>query len=109
MSRSSFVIVLTTVPLDMSPETLARTLVEERLAACVNILPPMESIYRWQGSVEQASERQVIIKTSADRVEQLKARLASLHPYEVPELLVLQIQDGEAKYLEWIGDSVRSS
>jgi periplasmic divalent cation tolerance protein len=104
MPASSFVIVLTTFPLDQPPEDLARTLVDERLAACVNILPPMDSIYRWQDAVEQARERQIIIKTSADRVEQLQARLASLHPYDVPEILVLPIQGGAETYLQWLAD-----
>jgi periplasmic divalent cation tolerance protein len=99
-------IVLTTFPADADADALARTLVGERLAACVNILPPMRSIYRWQGAVEEASERQLIIKTGASRVAALKRRLADLHPYDVPEILVLPVSDGGERYLEWIGDSV---
>jgi periplasmic divalent cation tolerance protein len=100
-----FVIVLTTMPADGDVEALARTLVNERLVACVNVLPPMQSVYRWQGAVQEATERQLIMKTAADRVEQLKSRLGELHPYEVPEILVLPVSDGGAAYLAWITES----
>ena len=104
-SSSSFVIVLTTLPADADATPLARTLVYERLAACVNVLPPMQSIYRWQGNVEEASERQLIIKTTAARVEELKTRLSALHPYDVPEFLVVPIADGSDSYLRWLSES----
>ena len=84
---------------------LARRLVEEHLAACVNVLPPMDSIYRWEGKVEEASERQLIIKTTVTRVEALKRRLSDLHPYDVPELLVLSVSDGSDAYLRWLSES----
>jgi periplasmic divalent cation tolerance protein len=99
---SSFVIVLSTFPADQDPTPLATTLVEERLAACVNVLPPMQSIYRWEGKVEGASEHQLVIKTRVERVEAVKARITSLHPYEVPEVLVLTISDGADRYLDWL-------
>ncbi len=99
---SSFVIVLSTFPADQDPIPLATALVDEHLAACVNVLPPMRSIYRWEGKVEQASEHQLVIKTRAERVEAVKARLASLHPYDVPEVLVLSIAGGADSYLHWI-------
>lgn len=102
---SSFVIVLTTFPVDQDPTALARTLVEERLAACVNVLPPMQSVYRWEGKVEQASEHQLVIKTTVSRVEMLKRRLSDLHPYTVPELLVLTVSDGAEAYLRWLSES----
>jgi periplasmic divalent cation tolerance protein len=101
-----YVIVLTTLPGDADAPRLARTLVEERLAACVNLLPLMESLFRWEGQVEQDSERQVIIKTSRDRVPALWERLRELHPYEVPEFLVLPVHDGSDAYLRWIAASV---
>jgi periplasmic divalent cation tolerance protein len=104
--ESNVSIVLCTFPENENPFALARTLVEEGLAACVSIFPPMQSIYRWQGKVEQASERQLIIKTDAARVEDLKARLAALHPYDVPEVLVLPVSGGSEGYLQWIRDSV---
>lgn len=99
------VIVLSTFPADQDAAALARALVEERLAACVNVLPPMASIYRWEGAVEQATEHQLVMKTTAERVDALKARIAELHPYEVPELLVLSVTDGGASYLKWVHDN----
>jgi periplasmic divalent cation tolerance protein len=101
-------LVLTTFPAETDVEPFARTLVEERLAACVNILPEMRSIYRWAGSVDNAHERQVIIKTSRERVPMLLQRLRALHPYEVPEFIVLPIVDGSDDYLAWIGSSTNS-
>jgi periplasmic divalent cation tolerance protein len=102
---AEYVIVLTTLPGDFEIRTFARTLVEDRLAACVNLLPPMESVYRWEGQVEQETERQMIIKTSRDRVVALWDRIRELHPYETPEFVVLSIQDGSDAYLRWIGES----
>jgi periplasmic divalent cation tolerance protein len=99
------VIVLTTFPSDGDADALARTLVSERLAACVNVLPPMQSTYRWEGGVETASERQLIIKTEQSRLESLEQRLAALHPYDIPEMLVLAVADGGESYLRWIAES----
>ena len=103
---SSVVIVLTTFPTDQDPQPFARALVGESLAACVNVLPPMQSIYRWQGRVEQAGEHQLVIKTSGTRLQALKARLADLHPYDVPELLVIPVADGGEEYLRWVAEAV---
>lgn len=100
------VLVLTTIGGESDANTLARTLVEERLAACVNVLPPMSSTYRWKGTIEQDREQQLIIKTTAGRVAALEARLRELHPYEVPEFLVLRVSGGSAAYLQWVGESV---
>jgi periplasmic divalent cation tolerance protein len=102
---AEYVVVLTTLPGDVDGPGFGRTLVEEKLAACVNVLPAMDSIYRWEGRVEQESERQVIIKTSRDRVVALWDRVRELHPYEVPEFLVLPIIDGNEAYLKWVGES----
>ena len=88
------ILVLTTLGADADAAALARTLVDERLAACVNVLPVMTSIYRWKGSVEQDREQQLLIKTTAGRVVALAARLRGLHPYELPEFIVL---DAEAQ------------
>ena len=98
-------VVLTTLGADADATTLARTLVDERLAACVNVLPPMISIYRWKGAIEQDREQQLVIKTTVDRVPALQARLAHLHPYELPEFLVLDAAAGAA-YGAWVNDSV---
>ncbi|MEQ1757540.1 MAG: divalent-cation tolerance protein CutA [Vicinamibacterales bacterium] len=102
----SLLLVLTTLEAETDAAPLAQLLVEERLAACVNVLPPMLSIYRWKGAVEQAREQQLIIKTSADRLDALKARLVELHPYEVPEVVVIGA-DGAASYEAWLAEAVR--
>ena len=99
------VVVLTTIGADADAAALAQTLVEERLAACVNVLPPMTSIYRWQGQVETGSERQLVIKTTTARLPSLEARLRALHPYEVPEFLVLRVAGGSDAYLAWLRGS----
>jgi periplasmic divalent cation tolerance protein len=105
------VIVLTTVPdrqldADTSGEAvgdaLAAALVEEGLAACVNVMPPMRSVYRWQGTIERDVERQVVIKTTRDRVPAIQARLGQLHPYELPEFLVVTVAGGSEAYLDWM-------
>ena len=103
---SSVSIVLTTLGADADAATIARTLIDERLAACVNILPPMTSVYRWQGKVEQEREQQIVIKTAQDRVWALQARLRQLHPYELPEFLVLDATASDA-YFAWVGESAR--
>jgi periplasmic divalent cation tolerance protein len=103
--QPEYVIVLTTLPADADGHGFGRKLVEERLAACVNLLPIMESVFRWEGQVEQDSERQVIIKTSRERIVALWDRIRELHPYEVPEFVVLPILDGSDAYLRWLGES----
>jgi periplasmic divalent cation tolerance protein len=100
-----YVLVLTTIPSDADGTGFGQSLVNERLAACVNVLPTMESVYRWEGRVEQESERQVVIKTSRDRVPALWDRVRDLHPYEVPEFIVVPIVDGNDAYLRWVGES----
>jgi periplasmic divalent cation tolerance protein len=102
---SDYVLVLTTVPAEGDADNLARTLVTEQLVACVNVLPPMVSTYRWKGSVEQDRERQLIMKTTRDRVAALRARVKELHSYEVPEFVVIPVLEGSEDYLEWIRES----
>jgi periplasmic divalent cation tolerance protein len=100
------VVVLTTFPLDADGvKTFARALVDEQLAACVNIQPPMTSIYRWEGEIEEAAEHQLTIKTTAARVASLIARIEELHPYDVPEILALPIADGGEAYLTWVREN----
>ena len=106
MPVSTVSIVLTTLGADADAATIARTLIDERLAACVNILPPMTSVYRWQGKVEQDREQQIVIKTAQDRVRALQARLRQLHPYDLPEFLVLDATASDA-YFAWVGESAR--
>ena len=105
MSDANYVIVLTTLPTDADGPAFAEALVEARLAACVNLLPVMESVYRWRDALEHERERQVIIKTSLSRVDALWERVRDLHPYQVPEFVVLPIVDGNDAYLQWLGDS----
>jgi len=96
------VVVWTTISRTADGHRLASTLVSERLAACVNVLPQMESVYRWNDQVEADYERQVLMKTTAARLPALKARLFQLHDYEVPEFIVLPVIDGSEAYLNWI-------
>lgn len=99
-------IVLTTCGKPEDADRIARALLDRRLAACVNILPGVRSLYRWQGKIEEDSELLLVIKTTAAAVETLKTAVAAMHPYEVPELVVLPIEDGAARYLEWIAANV---
>ena len=102
---TDLVIVLTTVPAGETGDRLARTLVEEQLAACVNVLAPMRSTYRWRGAVESEAEQQLVVKTRRSLVPRLTARLTALHPYELPEILVLDVAQGADAYLAWVRDS----
>lgn len=102
-------IVLTTLGAQTDAAAFARVLVDERLAACVNILPVMTSVYRWKGTIEEDREQQLVIKTTSDRVEALEARFRELHPYELPEFLVVAATDGSAGYLAWLEESTESS
>ncbi len=105
-TAAELVLVLTTLAADADVDSIARTLVEERLAACVNIHPPMSSVFRWKGAVERTDERQLVIKTTAARVSDLEVRLRALHTYEVPEFLVLSVSAGTADYLAWAAEQV---
>ena len=107
MPSNQFVIVLTTLPAEGDAEKFASQLVEERLAACVNVLPAMRSVYRWKNAVERADERQIVIKTTKARVSALEARIRQLHPYDVPEFVVLAVDSGTADYLSWLSDNTR--
>lgn len=95
-------LVLTTCPDADTARTITRTLVEERLIACGNVVPGLTSIYRWRGEIETAAECLVLMKTRSDRVEPLARRLAELHPYEVPEMLAVPVARGAPDYLRWV-------
>jgi len=107
-STTDVVLVFTTAPADERAEALARALVEERLAACVNVGAPMTSIYRWKGRVERDTEYQLVIKTSRARLAELERRIRSLHSYELPEFLVVPAAAGSEAYLTWIDTETRS-
>jgi periplasmic divalent cation tolerance protein len=95
-------LVLTNLPDAESARTLAGHLVAARLAACVNILAPCRSVYRWQGNIEQAEEVPLLIKTSAERYPALQAAIRERHPYELPEIVAVPIERGLTGYLAWI-------
>ena len=99
-------LVLTTVASHEEAQKIARGLVERRLAACVNILPKVQSIYRWQEKIEETEEWLLIIKTKQHIFERLRDAIVELHSYDVPEIVCLVIEDGSREYLRWIGDSV---
>ena len=96
-------VVLVTTPDVESARRIARALVEERQAACGNIVPGVTSIFRWQGAVQEQAEALLVLKTSAERMSGLSSRIAELHPYDVPEVLALPVDQGSGSYLEWLG------
>ena len=104
MSQNLFQLVLTTCPDKEIAERIAQVLVEEGLAACVNILPPMQSIYTWKGKIEQANEQLLIIKASNTRFLAIRERIQALHPYELPEIIAVPIADGLPGYLAWLNN-----
>ena len=108
MKDAEFVMAWTTLPADADGAAFARTLVEERLAACVSTHAHVESVYWWRGKIEQEHEQLLLIKTTAARVERLWERVRQLHPYEVPEFLVVPVIDGNAAYLNWVKESTTS-
>lgn len=103
---SDVVIVLTTTAEDRADE-LARALVDERLAACVNVLGTMMSTYRWKGRIEREPERQLLIKTHASRLAELEKKLRALHSYELPEFIVLRPESVSAAYGTWVSDQTQ--
>jgi periplasmic divalent cation tolerance protein len=100
-------IVLTTAANAEEAALLGRTLVEERLAACATLIPSVQSIYRWKGEVESATETLLVLKTGFDQLTALEARLHELHSYQTPEFLVLTVESGSQNYLEWLQASLR--
>jgi periplasmic divalent cation tolerance protein len=100
-------VVLSTVAGGEDAERIARSLVERRLAACVNVVAGLTSVYRWKGAIEAEQERLLVIKTRADRFEALRAAIVSLHPYEVPEVIALPVAAGHEPYLAWLDENVK--
>jgi periplasmic divalent cation tolerance protein len=99
-------IVLTTAGSADEARKLADALVDRRLAACVNIVPQIESVYRWQGKVERAGEWLLIIKTQASASQGVRATIEALHSYEIPECIMFDVSDGDEEYLDWIAANV---
>jgi periplasmic divalent cation tolerance protein len=96
------IVVLTTLPNAEAAAEVAKAVVGEKLAACANILPPLRSIYRWKGKVQDESEVLVLLKTRQAQYERLKSRILELHPYDVPEVLAVAVEQGHSAYLDWI-------
>ena len=96
------IIVLTNVPDRATADTLAKRLIESRLAACINVLAPAASIYRWKGEVETAHEVPVLIKTRAARYAEVESAIRGLHPYELPEIVAVPVERGLEEYLQWV-------
>lgn len=101
------IVVFTTCGSEEEARKLATALIEKHIAACVNISPPVTSVYRWKGSVEQAQEWLLIIKSRRERFEELRVVLESAHSYELPEVLAIQVVDGSPNYLEWVEEETR--
>jgi periplasmic divalent cation tolerance protein len=100
-------VVLVTCPTAERAAEIARVLVEERLAACGNVVPGLRSIYRWEGKVQDDAEALLVLKTTRERFEALRDRVLALHPYQVPEVVALPIEAGSAPYLAWIAAETR--
>ena len=101
-------LVLSTFPDVETARRISRELVTEKFAACANIIPAIESIYRWQGKLEQGSETLVLFKTTAARSAAFHEKLKSLHPYDVPEIVCLRIAEGSPEYLRWVAENCGS-
>lgn len=104
---SETLIVLTNCPDMQTAQRIARTLVEQRLAACVNQLAPMASTYRWQGKIEHAEEIPLLIKTTRERYPELESAIRTMHPYSVPEIVAIPVAAGFSAYLRWVDDETR--
>lgn len=99
-------IVLTTTGSEGEARKIARQLVERRLAACVNIIPHITSVYRWQGEVEESREWLLVVKTTSEAFSEVRGAIADLHSYELPECICLTVEDGSPNYLQWVSESV---
>lgn len=104
---SNVQILLSTVESAQTAEKIAATVVEERLAACVNVLPGISSYFRWEGEVQREQEFMLILKTSTDRLRELIERIKTLHPYEVPEIVAVPVEEGHQPFLDWVERETR--
>ncbi|KAE9549005.1 hypothetical protein FO519_007778 [Halicephalobus sp. NKZ332] len=106
MTSAVFSVVYVTVPSQEVADKIARSAVEQRLAACVNIVPGIKSVYQWKGKVEEDNELLLIVKTKTTELERLRDHVIKNHPYEVPEFISLPIESGSEPYLKWINEQV---
>lgn len=108
MTAPGTLVVLVTAPSVEEGHTIARTLVGERLAACVNVLPGVQSVFFWEGQVQEEAEALLVIKTRRESYAALQRRILELHAYSVPEILALPVETGSPAYLAWVGETVRT-
>ena len=102
-----FYLVMTTVKVRADADRIAKKIVDEKLAACVNVVPSISSTYRWKGKIERSRETLLLIKTSGEKLDKLVERIEELHSYEVPEIIALPIERGLPEYLKWLKESLR--
>jgi len=107
LSATDARVVFVTTPDVVVAERIGRTVVDENLAACANILPGIRSIYRWEGAIEDTAEVLLLVKTTAARVEALRARVIELHPYDVPEFLAVDASSAHAPYVDWMRENTQ--
>jgi periplasmic divalent cation tolerance protein len=105
--NDNVLVVLTNCPDAEVADRIARTLVEQRLAACVNRLAPVDSVYRWKGAVERATEVPLLVKTTRERYAEVEEAIRALHPYEVPEIVAWPVSVGLPSYLRWVADETQ--
>jgi periplasmic divalent cation tolerance protein len=106
VKQSQFVLVLVTAPELKTARALTKSILTARLAACVNLVPAIESNYRWKGKIERSREILMLIKTRTDRIGKLEKQIITQHPYDTPEFIVLPITQGNQRYLDWLSDCV---
>lgn len=105
--KNKVIVVLSSCPDESTAERLAQILLTERLAACVNWLPGLRSAYWWEGQIQRDAETLLIAKTTRERLATLTARLAELHPYELPEILAIEVAGGSERYLQWVSQTLQ--
>lgn len=107
MTEPTFQVVLVTAPDQETARQLAHTLLKEKHCACVNLIPQVQSLYHWQGKIQQDQEILMLIKTSKEKYAALEQRISELHPYDTPEVIALDVAQGSQKYLNWISETLK--
>ena len=106
-NNEKFILVLSTFPSSISVKDIAEILVNEKLAACINIIPEVQSVFRWKDKVDNAPENILIIKTTLNLYDILERRIKELHPYELPEIIAVPIEKGLTEYLDWVSENTK--
>ena len=106
-NNEKFILVLSTFPASTSVKDIAEILVNEKLAACINIIPEVQSVFRWKDKVDNAPENILIIKTTLNLYDILERRIKELHPYELPEIIAVPIEKGLTEYLDWVSENTK--